>query len=240
MSSLIVENASNAKSDFLSRMSHEFRTPMNAILGFSQILQLDDNLQSDQKESINEILKAGQHLLDLINEILDLSRIEKGKLELHIEKVDLLRLTNETLALLKPQAHEYNIELVNNLPDNINYLIRADQLRLKQILINLLSNAIKYNYEGGKVYIDSSLTSENQIRISIKDTGAGIPGDMLSRIFIPFERLEQNKQTTEGTGIGLALSKKLVELMDGTIGVDSIPTQGSTFYIEFSRIKTQP
>jgi signal transduction histidine kinase len=229
-----LEKANKAKSEFLSRMSHELRTPMNAILGFGQLLQLDDNLQHEQKESIDEIVNAGEHLMKLIDEILDLSRIEKGKLAINHDDIEVHKVVSETLALLEPQARQYNIELLNNLPADKDCVIRADRLRLKQVFINLLSNAIKYNANGGKVYVDSKFTADDTVRISIRDTGPGIPGDKLHKLFVPFERLGNETNTIEGAGIGLSLSKQLVELMDGIIGVDSAPARGSTFYVEFN------
>lgn len=228
-----LEKANKTKSEFLSNMSHELRTPMNAILGFSQLLELDDNLQPEQQESVSEILKAGHHLMELINEVLDLAKIEEGKLVVNLEDVNISNIITDSVALLEPQAKQRNIQLINNVSTDINCIVQADRLRLKQVFLNLLSNAIKYNYEDGKVYIDMELIEKNKVRISIKDTGAGITEDKLNKLFVPFERLGYEGNVVEGAGIGLVLSKKMVELMNADIGVHSIPTQGSTFYIEF-------
>jgi signal transduction histidine kinase len=228
-----LEKANKAKSEFLSSMSHELRTPMNAIMGFGQLMELDDKLQTEHKDSIAEILKASQHLMELIDEILDLSKIEKGKLKLNIEEININNLVNESLALMEAQAKQRDIQLVNNLPDSIDCVIEGDRLRIKQIFLNLLSNAVKYNSEGGKVFVGSNLSDNNKIRVSIQDTGKGIPGDKLQKLFIPFERLGHDRDTIKGAGIGLSLSKNLVELMDGSIGVHSVPGEGSTFFVEF-------
>ena len=230
----LAEEASRAKSDFLSRMSHELRTPMNAILGFSQLLQADNsNLTTNQKESIEEIMQGGEHLLALINEILDLAKIEAGKFDVDIKNTDASKIIIESLSLLKPQAEKCNITLFNNTSNSTNYIVNADKLRLKQVVINLLSNAIKYNNPGGEVHIDISQPTKNKLRISVRDTGPGIPEDKLEKLFIPFERLDNvNNNVVEGAGIGLALSKRMLELMQGYIGVDSQPGQGCTFFID--------
>ena len=224
--------ANEAKSEFLSRMSHELRTPMNAILGFSQLLDLDDELHPQQKESVSEILTAGRHLLELINEVLDLAKIEEGKLTVIMDEINISQLVSEAISNMEPVARQNNIQLTNNISNKIQHLVQADKLRLKQVLINLLSNAIKYNYRDGKVYVDIT-TSSNMTRISVRDTGPGIQEEQMEKLFIPFERLSYKNSMIEGTGIGLSLSQKLMALMNGTIGVDSKPGQGSTFYIEF-------
>lgn len=235
----IAEKASKAKSEFLSHMSHELRTPMNAILGFAQLLKMDKQLDMDQQDSVNEILQAGSHLMELINEVLDLSRIEAGKLEVVIGDVNVSKMMNESLALFSNQAKMSNIELINNIPQDCHFIAMADQLRFKQVFINLLSNAIKYNKDNGKVIVDISIPEQDKIRISISDTGPGIPPDMHDRLFTPFERLaNQHNHNVEGTGIGLALSKQLLELMNGNIGVESKPNEGSTFYIELPLVRT--
>jgi PAS domain S-box-containing protein len=237
----IAEKASRAKSEFLSHMSHELRTPMNAILGFAQLLKMDEQLDKDQQDSVNEILQAGSHLMELINEVLDLSRIEAGKLEIKIDDINVSKIINESLTLFDNQAKMSNIELINNIPQDCHFIALADQLRFKQVFINLLSNAIKYNKDNGKVIIDLSLPEQDKIRISISDTGPGIPAYMHDRLFKPFERLpNQDKHTVEGTGIGLALSKQLLELMNGEIGLESEANRGSTFYIELPLVCTQP
>ena len=225
------ERANMAKSEFLSRMSHELRTPMNAILGFSQLLTTDTQqpLSEDQHESVTEILNAGNHLLELINEVLDLARIESGKITVSIEPVSVQELLNESLALIKPLADERVITIVE--PDSHNdYYALADRTRLKQVLLNLLSNAVKYNEDKGQVTI-SYTEINNNLQICITDTGPGLTAEDQALLFIPFERLGADSTDVEGTGIGLALSKKLMECMDGDIGVESPEDSGSVFWI---------
>lgn len=221
-------------------MSHELRTPMNAVLGFSQLLELDATLQINQKESAHEIFMAGQHLMKLINEILDLAKIEEGKLEINFEDINVYNITTESITLLEPQAKQHSIQFINNISASMDCIVKADKLRLKQVLLNLFSNAIKYNSVGGKIYVDTTFTDQNKVRISVRDTGAGIPENKLKKLFIPFERLGYEGDTVEGAGIGLVLSKKMVELMDGHIGVHSVLTEGSTFFIEFPCINIKP
>jgi len=231
------DNANRAKSEFLSSMSHELRTPMNAILGFSQLLSMEKTLTPKNQESVTEILLAGQHLLELINEVLDLNSIEAGKLSVEIVNLKVSDIISDSIILLTPLAKENNIKLINNATTKNDYIVHADRLRFKQAFINLLSNAIKYNTENGEVFIDISRPEPNKVRISVRDTGAGIPVNMLDKLFIPFERLENaTNNTIEGTGIGLALSKKLLEIMDGSIGVESTPEQGSTFFMDLPAI----
>ena len=235
------ENANIAKSEFLSRMSHELRTPMNAIIGFSQLLDVDnENLSQTQKSYITEILQGGNILLALINDVLELSKIEKGSLDIEIKETDAVKIIEETISLLQAQAKHNNITIIDNTDKSAEFIIKADPFRLKQVCINLLSNAIKYNSENGKVYIEIH-TEGDELRISFRDTGQGIPLDKLDRLFKPFERLDNSySNTIEGTGIGLALSKRLITLMKGTIGVDSQPSQGSTFYINLPFVKKIP
>ena len=232
----LAEKNSNAKSEFLSRMSHELRTPMNAIMGFAQLIERDvdtNNSKNLQADFAQEIINAGGHLLSLINEVLDLSRIEQGDFDIHLEPTDLCKLINESISLLKPQAKENNISLSHTMSEDNQCLVQADQLRLKQVFINLLSNAIKYNIQGGTVEIILTVLENNMMRVSLKDTGEGITEDMRERLFMPFERLSHNNdETIEGTGIGLALSKRMIELMKGNIGVSSVPSEGSTFYFD--------
>ena len=232
-----LEKANKTKSDFLSSMSHELRTPMNAILGFGQLLAIDDRLQPAHKESVNEILSAGHHLLELINEVLDLARIEEGKMEINLESINISNIITDSLALIGPQAKQRNIRLINNTSTHANCIVLADRLRLKQVLLNLLSNAIKYNNVGGKVFVDIDLADKNRIRVSVRDTGKGLTQSKLDKLFTPFERLGYEGDTVEGAGIGLVLSKVMVELMNGSIGVHSIPSQGSIFFIELPCVK---
>jgi signal transduction histidine kinase len=226
------EHASKAKSEFLSRMSHELRTPLNAVLGFAQLLDLDDNnaLTPAQQENVKEILSAGRHLLDLINEVLDLSRIESGKPEFNLQRVPVNSIIEECVSLLKPIAEIKNINLVYH-SEARDTFINADQIRLKQIIINLISNAIKFNQNHGSVYIRTESTNDGRINISIRDTGPGIAAEHHIDIFNPFSRFDQTN--IEGFGIGLAVAKQLTEGMQGNIGIKSQPGQGSTFWLEF-------
>ena len=226
------ELANNAKSDFLSRMSHELRTPMNAILGFAQILEFDQTvkLSDDQKESVKQILDAGQHLLELINEILDLAKIESGTFEILLDPVELRSVIDNSLSFISPQASKANIIITNKFSRTEDLWVNSDKLRLKQVLINLLSNAIKYNKPNGSVTISAHTKDNEKIRIEISDTGFGIQEKDIDLIFKPFERIN-NKNVVEGTGIGLSITKHLIEMMNGEIGIIS-SEQGTTFWFE--------
>ena len=228
----MAEKANLAKSDFLSSMSHELRSPLNAILGFAQLMESDSQSPTpSQKESIAQILHAGWHLLNLINEILDLAVIESGKVSLSGESVSLDEVMLECQAMMEPQAQQRGISMTFPRFDNPCF-VSSDRTRLKQILINLLSNAIKYNTTQGTVVVDCTVSAPDRIRISIKDTGAGLPPEKLAQLFQPFNRLGQEAGGEEGTGIGLVVTKRLVELMGGAIGVDSTVGAGSVFWIE--------
>ncbi len=223
--------ANRAKSDFLSRMSHELRTPLNAILGFSQLL-LRREIDPKKSEKVEFIQRAGKHLLHLINEILDLARIESGKLCCSIEEVSTVSVIEEIAVFAGPLAQERGIALNLNLPAGKDYLVSADQQRLKQILLNLVANGIKYNREGGSVTVGCALLPEESIRLTVSDNGIGIPADRLPDLFTPFERLGAEMSETEGAGIGLALSQSLAELMGSRITVESTAGVGSCFSLE--------
>ncbi len=227
------ERASQAKSEFLSSMSHELRTPMNAILGFAQILEYDEVLGEEQHDSVHEIIKAGRHLLELINEVLDLAKIESGSIVLSLEPVNLAELVNECVSLVTPVAQRRDISISR---DEVGEsLVRCDRTRFKQVLINLLSNAIKYNREKGEVHIEVTAAGEEMLRITVADTGMGIAASDFEQLFQPFNRLSAEHSEIEGTGIGLSITRSLVEMMGGTIGVDSEPGVGSRFWVELPR-----
>ena len=235
----VAEKANLAKSDFLSSMSHELRSPLNAILGFAQLMDSDSPSPTPaQSESILQILNAGWYLLELINEILDLAAIESGKLSMSVEPVLLSELLLECQSMIEPLAQKRGIRMSFPHGDAV-HCVNADRTRVKQVLINLLSNAIKYNTPGGSVVIDCSAKSASGMtRLTVTDTGPGLAPDKLGQLFQPFNRLGQESGGEEGTGIGLVVSKRLVELMDGVIGVESTPGKGSIFWVEL--ISTTP
>jgi len=232
-------NANQAKSAFLSSMSHELRTPLNAILGFAQILAADNlpTTQEQKKEFAGHILKSGRHLLTLINEILDLAKVEAGALTLSMEPVGLAEVLTECRAMIEPLAATRGIRVhfpAAGAPENAAALVQADRTRLKQVLLNLLSNAVKYNREGGEVVVECTACGTDRLRLSVRDTGMGLRPDQVAALFQPFNRLGQENGTQEGTGIGLVFTKRLVGMMKGEIGVTSTPGVGSTFWIELS------
>lgn len=227
------EAADRAKSTLLSRASHELRTPLNSILGFAQLLALDD-LSADQQESVERILDGGSHLLGLVDEILDLARIETGRLALSLEPTDLTTLVHEAIDIVGPMARERGITLDSQWGASQGPWVDADRQRLKQVLLNFLSNAIKYNSENGAVIVRTAEDGDRTVRLAVTDTGAGIAHDKLGLLFNPFERLGAEATGVQGTGLGLALSRALTEAMGGRIGVESRPGAGSTFWVDLA------
>jgi PAS domain S-box-containing protein len=230
----VAEKANLAKSDFLSSMSHELRSPLNAILGFAQLMESAVPLPTpSQAARIAQILQAGWHLLKLINEILDLAVIESGQVSLSMEHVSLAEVMSQCQSMMEPQAQQRGIHMTFPRFDQPLF-VRADRTRLKQIIINLLSNAIKYNKEEGTVVVDCTASTAERIRISFKDTGAGLPPEKLAQLFQPFNRLGQEAGGVAGTGIGLIVTKRLAEMMGGILGVESTPGAGSVFWCELT------
>jgi len=225
----VAETANKAKSEFLSSMSHELRTPMNAILGFGQLLEFTQDLSDENKESVNEILKAGKHLLKLINEVLDLAKIESGQIELNVESVSISSAIADCSSLINTLLLNKDIEI--KLSDLSNINIDADPTRLKQVLLNLLSNAIKYNRKGGTINIEGYCV-DGFFHLDISDTGIGISKEQVNELFKPFNRLSAENSNIEGTGIGLTITRSIIELMGGRVGVKSELGAGSTFWIE--------
>lgn len=229
------ERASRAKSEFLSRMSHDLRTPLNAILGFAQLLEMEP-LTPEHADNVRQILKGGRHLLGLINEVLDIARIEAGHLSLSAEPVSVADAANQVVELVRPLAEprHINVAVEENLDTAVH--VHADRQRLMQVLMNLVGNAVKYNRDGGRVRLSWAVIG-GRVRLSVADTGAGIPAEKLSLLFQPFERLGADQSLIEGTGLGLAVSKGLTEAMGGSIGVSSVIDQGSTFWIDLPQTK---
>ena len=227
------ERANKAKSDFLARMSHELRTPLNAVLGFSQLLGSGSvgDLSKEQKEMIDEILGAGQHLLGLIEEVLDFSRIESGEFSIAIRELDLIAALRSTISMIMPELKQKGLRIKKNFKSD-PVTILADDLRVKEILINILSNAIKYNKPGGEILVDILPVRDTFIRVLIEDTGIGINPHDFERVFEPFDRIDQDYKTL-GSGLGLSVSRKLAEKMGGSIGFESVPDKGSRFWVDF-------
>jgi PAS domain S-box-containing protein len=228
--------ANQAKSEFLSRMSHELRTPLNAVLGFGQLLEIED-LTDAQRDAVDHILKGGRHLLDLINEVLDISRIEAGDLALSPEPVLAADLIDDAVDLIRPLADQRGVQVVVDRTEACDCYVLGDRQRAKQVLLNLLSNAVKYNRPRGTVAVSCERPADTRVAIRVADTGMGIPAERLGMLFTPFERLGAEQTGEEGTGIGLALSKNLAEAMGGTLGVASSLGQGSTFSFELPRVE---
>ena len=225
------ERANRAKSEFLSRMSHELRTPLNSILGFAQVLEMA-SLPQDEASSVEQILKGGRHLLNLINEVLDVARIEAGRLSLSLEPVHLEEVIQEALDLVRPLAQQRKITISRLVAAGAD-CVKADRQRVRQVLLNLFANGVKYNVEGGKLAVSLEVRENGSIRTSVADSGRGIPPSELEKLFRPFERLAGESLAVEGTGLGLALSKGLVEAMGGVIGVES-DANGSTFWFDLA------
>src|SRR6478672_1630524 len=225
------DRANHAKSEFLSRMSHELRTPLNAILGFGQLLERQ-NPTKPQLARVEHIMSAGRHLLNLINEVLDISRIEAGHLQLSVEPVAVAEVLEEALALMRPLAAQRAMQLSVDVQLEKDLHVLADHQRLKQVLLNLLTNAVKYTAVGGQVSVSVQESSSGKPRVIVTDTGAGISTEKLARLFTPFDRLGVEQSGVEGTGLGLALCQRLMHAMDGEIGVDSTVGKGSAFWIE--------
>ncbi len=231
------EAASQAKSHFLARMSHELRTPLNAILGFSQLMIMDRKtpLSDPQRENVQMIFTSGEHLLELINEVLDLAKIESGNLGLVIQSVELTPIVEEVISVSRPSAdkNQVTINFQNNLDEEV--YVEADPLRLKQAHLNLVSNAIKFNKPHGSVDICIEPLNDHKVRLSVRDTGSGIPDEKMDKLFTPFERLTEQPESIPGTGIGLTISLQLVEMMGGTIHVENVYGEGCCFSIELPR-----
>lgn len=229
------ERANHAKSEFISSMSHELRTPMNAILGFSQLLKLSNNLSPQEQQNVDEVLNGGQHLLELINEVLDLAKIESGHMELSLEPVSCQVIAQECMSLMLSLKQRFQVSLHTEFPDNIELFILADKIRLKQVLLNLVSNAFKYNRPNGSVTLRFELLGNDKIRCLIQDTGYGIPPAHQDNLFKAFNRLGIERMNIEGTGIGLVITKRIIEAMGGSIGFESTLGVGSTFWFELPR-----
>jgi len=232
----VSEAANRSKSEFLSRMSHELRTPLNSVLGFGQLLEIDV-LSADQRESVEQIMHAGRHLLGLINEVLDISRIESGRLLLSPEAVHVDDLVHQALDLIRPLADQRQIEVVADWDSMAGRHVFADHQRAKQVLLNLLSNAVKYNRVRGTVAISCTESSETRLRINVSDTGPGIRPDQMAKLFAPFERLDAAQSDVEGTGIGLTLSRSLTQAMGGRLDCESVVDHGSTFWLELPSVE---
>ncbi|MDX1812961.1 MAG: ATP-binding protein, partial [Gammaproteobacteria bacterium] len=226
------DRANQAKTEFLSSMSHELRTPLNAILGFCQLLSINDseNLSSEQLDYISELKQAGDHLLTLINEVLDLSKIEAGNFSLNLVSVNLSEAIQECIGLMQPLANERKVTINSQLEGFDKLFVKVDANRLKQVIINLLSNAVKYNIENGSINISAQSLDNDRVQVRIDDTGKGLSRAEQERLFVPFDRLGAEETSVDGTGIGLVITQKLLRLMGGEIGYQKLPEGGSRFW----------
>lgn len=227
----VAEKANHAKSEFLGRMSHELRTPLNAILGFGQLLEMDE-LPGDQGQSVRHILKSGRHLLDLINEILDIARIEAGRIDLSLEPVKVEDAVNEVIDMIRPLADAREILMTLKIPSSTDVYVMVDAQRFKQVLLNIFSNAVKYNRYGGTIMVTGSLNVSGYLRLDIKDEGPGISADKMDRLFQPFDRLGLSDADVQGTGLGLVLSRNLIESMNGRLWAESEEGHGTLMRLE--------
>jgi PAS domain S-box-containing protein len=234
--------ANESKSEFLSSMSHELRTPLNAILGFAQLLKdySDDPLTAEQRGYVEQVLDSGKHLLGLVNDVLDLSRVEAGRLEMSLEPIDPVQVLQESLTLMEPLAREREVTIVDAIDIADGTLVKTDPNRFKQVILNVVSNALKYNGDQGSVTVAAVVAANNMLRINVSDTGPGIPGHMRDEVFRPFSRLGAEASKIEGTGIGLTISRELMENMGGRIDFESTVGEGSTFWIEVPIAEPQP
>jgi signal transduction histidine kinase len=230
------EAISLQKTNFIAYLNHELRTPLNSMLGYGQLIMMDhDSLTPDHQEDLKEMLLAGKHMMKLINETLDLSLIESGKINIWMENINLNEVIHECLAIIQSLANINNVKIVDHIPENSGYVIMGDITRVKEVLLNILSNAIKYNRPKGLVTIDCSTQETGKLRLTITDTGIGIKKDEISKLFQPFERLNTENSPIKGTGIGLTISQRLMRMMGGEIGYEHNPEGGSIFWTEFQQ-----